>query len=426
MKNTWSFFTNLDHDGGFPHGFLTETQVSQFFGLSLLPRLSSLVDSSLSHSKHLYISGNAALQESFSCLNKFAGAFFVWLSTGANSYMIHRLSSNTCGSNSRGYGSQIKHVTSCIRNLAGLHFSHLKEEHGVQLLLARIANSAVGRLWKEIERDHACHILSLAAAIIPPFDNISSKVLAESITLGNKAESINGSMDRLHRENSCPGCANLAISNISWTGDAVEPKTGIKFPASLEDISNFTTEVLVGTGSRSMRIITFKSLKVYAFGLYIHPDSVCEKLGPKYASVPIGELTNRSDFFEDLLREDIHMTVRLVVNCNGLKINNVRDAFEKSLRVRLQKMNPDTDYHCLRTFGSYFTQDIPIPMGTTINFRQTADGQLITEIGGKHMGAVHSKDLCRAFFDMYIGDVPVSMQAKQEIAQNVAVMISRC
>lgn len=34
----------------------------------------------------------------------------------------------------------------------------------------------------------------------------------------------------------------------------------------------------------------------------VHPDSVCEKLGPKYASVPVEELENRSDFFEDLLR----------------------------------------------------------------------------------------------------------------------------
>lgn len=107
-------------------------------------------------------------------------------------------------------------------------------------------------------------------------------------------------------------------------------------------------------------------------------------------------------------------------------------AFEKSLRARLVKViiptvkihfwtqqycsinnffffpnqtNPDTDYHCLKTFGSYFKQDIQIPavisywslylfgnwydgvnlkstgtfQGTTIDFRQTADGQLITE-----------------------------------------------
>lgn len=42
--------------------------------------------------------------------------------------------------------------------------------------------------------------------------------------------------------------------------------------------------------------------------LDVHPDSICEKLGSKYASVPVEELKNHSDFFEDLLR---YMTKRL-------------------------------------------------------------------------------------------------------------------
>lgn len=101
-------------------------------------------------------------------------------------------------------------------------------------------------------------------------------------------------------------------------------------------------------------------------------------------------------------------------------------AFEKSLRNRLLKTNPDTDYHCLTTFGSFFTKDIPLPAGTTVDFRRTADGQLITEIGGNQIGAVRSKDLCRAFFDMYIGDIPVSEQTKEEIGKNVACIIGKC
>ncbi|KAL5995336.1 hypothetical protein ACLOJK_025394 [Asimina triloba] len=76
-------------------------------------------------------------------------------------------------------------------------------------------------------------------------------------------------------------------------------------------------------------------------------------------------------------------------------------SFEKSLRARLLK-------------------------GTTIDFRRTTRGQLITEIGGRVIGAVHSKDLCRAFFGMYIGELPVSVPAKQEIATNVAGIIRRC
>lgn len=34
----------------------------------------------------------------------------------------------------------------------------------------------------------------------------------------------------------------------------------------------------------------------------VHPNSVCEKLGPKYASSSADELNERRDFYEDLLR----------------------------------------------------------------------------------------------------------------------------
>ncbi|KAJ8500582.1 hypothetical protein OPV22_011134 [Ensete ventricosum] len=301
--------------------------------------------------------------------------------------------------------------------------SPLNNKYAIKAYLTKLASSTLSFFCEEVRVHHGFPILSLAAAFIPPFDNKSSKALANSFTLESTSDQISGHVNQSHRKDYYHGCATLAAPNINWKGDAIEPKTGIKFPTFLEDNFSLTTKVLVGIGSRSMRIIKLKSLKLYAFGLYVHPHSICEKLGSKYASVPIEELKNHSDFFEDLLREDINMTVRLVVNCNGLKVNTVRDAFEKSLRTRLQKMNPDTDYHCLRVFGSYFTQDIALPAGTTIDFRQTANGQLITEIGGRQVGAVHSKDLCRAFFDMYIGDVPVSLQAKEEFVPPIKIQV---
>ncbi|KAF6146028.1 hypothetical protein GIB67_033387 [Kingdonia uniflora] len=124
------------------------------------------------------------------------------------------------------------------------------------------------------------------------------------------------------------GSAGLSFPEISWTRQATEPSTGITFPGVLDNIfdeennnSSFASEVLVGTGSRSMKVIKIKSFSVYAFGLFsvmfvifiylfslalscldVHPDSICEKLGPKYASVPVNELNNRPDFYEDLLR----------------------------------------------------------------------------------------------------------------------------
>ncbi|KQK01628.1 fatty-acid-binding protein 2 isoform X2 [Brachypodium distachyon] len=427
MKPDWSIFSKLDHNGGYLPKFQIDSPISHDMGLGLISQVGTLVESSFQHPRHLCSTGSGAVQEAFSCFHKVAGALYFCLSRASNPKIFHRLSA-IAGSGSRACRSQIKQVTSCMQHLAGLQFgSQGREEHAIQMLLARLANATVGRLWNEAEERHACNILMLAAAtVIPPFENISPKMLIDSMTLGKDGGQIREQVDQLYLDERRPGCACVAVPRTILAEDATEPKTGIKFPTLLEDNSNPTAEVLVGMGFRSMKIMRVKNLNLYAFGLYIQPDSICNKLGPKYASVPVAELKDHPDFYEDLLRENIHMTVRLVVSYNGLSIGAVRDAFEKSLCFRLQKMNPHTDYHCLKTFGSYFSEDIRIPVGTKIDFRQTSDGQLITEIDGKQIGAVQSRDLCRAFFDMYIGDPPVSVETKQDIAQNVGGLIRRC
>ncbi|KAM0912211.1 hypothetical protein ACQ4PT_012916 [Festuca glaucescens] len=427
MKPDWTFFSKFDHNGGYLHKFPADSLISHDTGLRLIAHVGTLVESSFQHPRHICSAGSGTVQEVFGCFNKVAGAFYFCLSRASNPKILHRLSA-IAGSSSRACRSQIKQATSCLQHLAGLQFgSRVREERAIQMLLARLANVTFGRVWNDVEERQACNILMLAAAsVIPPFENISPKMLMDSITLGKDGTQTREHMDQSYLEERRPGCARVAVPRTIFPEDVTEPATGIKFPTLLEDNSNPTAEVLVGMGIRSMRIMRVKNLNIYAFGLYIQPDSVCNKLGSKYASVPAAELKDHPDFYEDLLRENIHMTVRLVVSYNGLSIGTVRNAFEKSLCFRLQKMNPNTDYDCLKTFGSYFSEDIRIPAGTKIDFRQTSGGQLITEIDGKQIGAIQSKDLCRAFFDMYIGDPPVSVETKQDIAQNVGGLIRRC
>ncbi|XP_021890735.1 fatty-acid-binding protein 2 isoform X2 [Carica papaya] len=411
MLNNWLFFMELD--GGSPYILPMESLVSHGFGSNFF--------------SNLYVPGNLALQEAFNCFSKFAGALLFLFSSSSTSNLSRKISGNQHGSACTSYKSsaQVKHVVSSTHSLAGFQSSRRSKREPAM----KISRFTVRQLFNQAERLQSCSVL-LAAAMVTPFDNLSSKVLA--VPLEKTDVQMHECVDQRPCEVGHHGCGGLSFVDLNWTRHAVEPRTGIEFPMILdqfldaENASSSDSEVLVGTGSRTMKIIKIRSLKVYAFGFYVHPSSLCKKLGPKYRSVPICELTNHHDFYQDLLREDIDMRVRLVVNCNGLKINTVKDAFEKSLRARLAKTNPDTDYHCLSVFGSFFTKDIPIPVGTMIDFRRTADGHLITEIGGNQIGAVHSKDLCRAFFDMYIGDVPVSEQTKEEIGRNVADIIKRC
>ncbi|XP_052210179.1 fatty-acid-binding protein 2 isoform X2 [Diospyros lotus] len=326
MRNNWLFFMDLDN-GGSPYMFPADPFAPQIFGGNLLSQISWFVDNSVYHSKQFYVPGSLALQEAFNCLSKFSGALLFWFASVSNS----RTSGNFPGNShkSKGHNSpvRVKHITSSRHNLLGFFCnsrSKGKSSH------SKISSFTARQLQNGAEELLSFPALSLAAALVPPFDNVSTKALG--VPLVNTTDL---QIQRCMDENPCDvehqGCTDLSFSDLNWTRHAVEPRTGIKFPTILDTIlagennSLSASEVLVGTGSRTMTIIKIKSLKVYAFGFYVHPYDVCVKLGPKYASIPVGEVNNCPEFYQDLLREDIHMTLRLVLNCNGMKISTVKE-----------------------------------------------------------------------------------------------------
>lgn len=417
----------MDPNGGSSNIFPMDPLVPHSFGTHFLSHIVSFVD----NSRYLCVPGTLALQEAFNCFSKFAGAFFIWFASGSNSNLNHKTLGRCDGSNPGKGDNELKRIISQGQKFKGVLDNCICEgKSGIPFILDKISRFSMKQFYREAEHLHSFPALSLAAALVPPLNNVYPDVLAVPLEAGEVATQ--RCMSQRPCEIEHQGCNNISFQSLSWTGHAVEPRTGIEFPTILENTvaaennSSFTSEVLVGTGSRIMKIIRIKSLKVYAFGFYVHPFDICEKLGPKYGSLPVCDLNKSHDFYADLLREDINMTVRLVVSCNGININTVKDAFEKSLRARLLKMNPDTDFSCLQRFGSIFSNDIPLHAGTTINFRRTADGSFITEIGDNQLGAVQSKELCRAFFDMYIGDIPVCEQTKEQIGENVASIMRRC
>ncbi|XP_050364363.1 fatty-acid-binding protein 2 [Argentina anserina] len=424
MKNNWLGLGDLDE--GSLYNFPLEPLILHSVGGHVFSHISSFMGNSLHHCRYFHMPGNSALEGVFNHISKVAGALRVMFASGISTNATEAIAGDSCEPGSSSSSAQVTGITSSRQRFKGLHLSFgSKVDFNSPMDFGKISTSVMRFLQKEAERQCSYSLLSLATGLAPPFGNLSTNMLAVSSASTDV-------FDQRPCEVGRQGCGGLSFPDLDWRKHAVEPRTGIEFPMVLDNIltagnnSSLSSEVLVGTGSRTMTIIRIKTLKLYAFGFYIHPNSVCKKLGQKYASISFDELNKRHDFYQDLLREDIDMTLRLVVSCNGMKVNTVRDAFEKSLRARLVKTNPETDYHCITTFGSNFTQDIPLPAGTTIDFQRTADGKLITKIGDNHVGAVQSKELCRAFFDMYLGDVPVSEQTKEEIGKNVATIIKRC
>lgn len=277
------------------------------------------------------------------------------------------------------------------------------------LVLSRIS-SVLKDGWSKLKSQDAL-LPTMMAALLPP----SSLALSQQ---GPDAFGID----------ICDG-AVFGLQACNSPTIVVEPKTGLEFPTQLscnnvdEQVGDASPscQILAGVGARSKEIMKFKSIKIYAFGLYVRPDHLRGLLGDKYKGFTAEELKNRPDFLDDLLRRhEVEMTLRLVVHYKGLKIGMVRNAFQDSLRNRLNKIEGGENDEGLETFCSYLSDDIRLHQGSTIDIRWQRGGRLRTEIEGRRVGVIHSPPLCQAFFDLYIGNPPVSAIAKKEIGANFA------
>ncbi|WVY91927.1 hypothetical protein V8G54_037441 [Vigna mungo] len=249
--------------------------------------------------------GSFAIGEAFGHVSRFAGAFLVWLSRSSTFNVPCSLRGSPPPPPPRFGIAQVKAVATNV-SLFGFPFRS-KRKSFESVKLGKISSLAMKMIWSEAKRLRSLPILSLAAALSPDMQ-------------------MYGTIDQVPKEVECQGCPFLSYLELNQSKPAVEPKTGIEFPLVLDNIFagekdfGFNSEVLVGTGSRTMTIVKIKSLKVYAFGTKIiigascvtlglltdiHPYSLCKKLGPKYASISADELNNHHEFYRDLLSWEI-------------------------------------------------------------------------------------------------------------------------
>ncbi|MCO5602552.1 hypothetical protein L7F22_056685 [Adiantum nelumboides] len=204
-----------------------------------------------------------------------------------------------------------------------------------------------------------------------------------------------------------------------------EPSTGVSFPSSIypaDDGANL--HQLAGVGLRKKSILGLKSITVYAFGVYANEVSLRDKLGLKYTDHSGADLKKNKQFHDDIVASDFDLAVRLVIVYGRLKIGSVRSAFEESIGNRIQKFSGKEDRPLLESFTSLFKDDIKLPKGTTIDVRRQAGHILTTTIDGKDLGSVQSPLLCRAFFDLYIGDEPFDSKGKEDVDLKLAALVN--
>ncbi|XP_058073718.1 fatty-acid-binding protein 1 [Magnolia sinica] len=201
---------------------------------------------------------------------------------------------------------------------------------------------------------------------------------------------------------------------------AVEPKTGVSFPAILND-----TQRLLGIGLRKKSVLGLKNIDVYAFGVYADDTDVKSLLGEKYGALSVSELKEKKDFYEDVLDQDVCMTVRLQIVYGRLSIRSVRSAFEESVGSRLQKFGGSDNKELLQRFTSQFKDEYRIPRGSIIDLSKEQGHILRTTIDGKEVGSIQSKLLCRSVLDLYVGEDPFDRHAKEDIELGLASLLQK-
>ncbi|CAL8467962.1 g7500 [Coccomyxa elongata] len=199
-------------------------------------------------------------------------------------------------------------------------------------------------------------------------------------------------------------------------------RTGIEFPGTFCHISKEDCPTLIGTGVRAKRLAGIKNIDVYAMGLYIDLMAAKSELGKDFDCLPPVSLEGNQALAERLMASNnIEKTIRIVVT-SGL-VNQGR--FSKGLRESLESRIQETgDMAALDKFEALF-KGAKFYKGLEMSFTNTKDGSLALRIGDEEVGQVNSPGFTRAFFDMYLGQNPVSPDGKASIAKGLAATISK-
>ncbi len=206
----------------------------------------------------------------------------------------------------------------------------------------------------------------------------------------------------------------LAMAQLPAPSTVNEPQSGTPFPVSLTPPGGTTRHWIMGTGIRQRTIFR---VKIYAFALYVDPEGARASLS-RFAGVSTSTLERDESFYRALLDLGFPMTLRLVMT-RTVDGEDVADAFADAIRPRLVRAVTNTsdageDMAALEMFRGYFDVD-QVRTGTEVVFSCGPAGRLATLVGGDERPAIDSRALCRALFDVYLGDDPISRDGKRSV-----------
>lgn len=170
MRNDWLGF--MDLDGGSQYIFPIEFLTSYGLGGHLFSQIGSFVDDSIYHCGS--VPGSLAIEGAFNHISKIAGAFLFLFSSGSSSNIRREIAGKQQGSKPRGLKScsLVRHITSNRQNFRGFHFSYRFKEKCAIPVIDKISRFVMKHFYGEADKVQLYPMLSLAAALVPPFDDM--------------------------------------------------------------------------------------------------------------------------------------------------------------------------------------------------------------------------------------------------------------
>ena len=199
-----------------------------------------------------------------------------------------------------------------------------------------------------------------------------------------------------------------------------ERESGVAFPLALTPPGGATPHWLMGTGIRQRTIFR---VKVYAFGLYVDADAARAALA-EFAGSTAEALGRDERFTRRLLDLDFGMALRLVMT-RTVSGGDVAEAFDEALRPRMPRAGAGAagdDAMALATLRGYLDVD-EVRRGAEIVFACGPAGRLAMTVDRAERPPIESRALCRALFDVYLGDDPIEPDGRRNLMAGFAGLL---
>ena len=220
-----------------------------------------------------------------------------------------------------------------------------------------------------------------------------------------------------------PAAVGAAVAGAAGQAGAPEtvrePVSGVAFPLALTPPAAATPHWLMGTGIRQRTIFR---VKVYAFGLYVDADAARTALA-EFAGATAEALGRDQHFTHRLLDLDFGMALRLVMT-RTVGGADVAEAFDDALRPRMPRAGAGADDAAealARLRGHLDVEEVR--RDAEMVFSCGPAGRLAMTVDGAGRPPFESRALCRALFDVYLGEDPIERDGRRNLIAGFARLL---